>query len=100
MIECMRNMPVAGLRPIFYSVSDLRHSHTVLFHVDGNDFESRLFYFSFLYVYFQTIFITAPMRKKVYIYMYIYIFFPQCHHMSFVDYVVLPPGHGSSVTDF
>ena len=25
---------------------------------------------------------------------------PQCHHMSFVDFVVLPPGHGSSVTDF
>ena len=28
---------------------------------------------------------------------YIYI---QCHHMSFVDFVVLPPGHGRSVTDF
>ena len=27
-------------------------------------------------------------------------FFPQCHHMSFVDFVVLPPGHGRSVTDF
>ena len=25
---------------------------------------------------------------------------PQCHHMSFVDFVVLPPGHGRSVTDF
>ena len=24
----------------------------------------------------------------------------QCHHMSFVDFVVLPPGHGRSVTDF
>ena len=27
-------------------------------------------------------------------------FFFQCHHMSFVDFVVLPPGHGRSVTDF
>ena len=26
--------------------------------------------------------------------------FLQCHHMSFVDFVVLPPGHGRSVTDF
>ena len=25
---------------------------------------------------------------------------PQCRHMSFVDFVVLPPGHGRSVTDF
>jgi len=25
---------------------------------------------------------------------------PQCHHMSFVNFVVLPPGHGRSVTDF
>ena len=25
---------------------------------------------------------------------------PQCHHTSFVDFVVLPPGHGRSVTDF
>ena len=25
---------------------------------------------------------------------------PQCHHMSFVDFMVLPPGHGRSVTDF
>ena len=25
---------------------------------------------------------------------------PQCHHMSFVDFVILPPGHGRSVTDF
>ena len=25
---------------------------------------------------------------------------PQCHHMSFVDFVVLPPGHGRSVIDF
>ena len=25
---------------------------------------------------------------------------PQCQHMSFVDFVVLPPGHGRSVTDF
>ena len=30
----------------------------------------------------------------------IFFFFPQCHHMSFVDFVVLPPGHGRSVTDF
>ena len=27
-------------------------------------------------------------------------FFLQYHHMSFVDFVVLPPGHGRSVTDF
>jgi len=27
-------------------------------------------------------------------------FSPQCHHMSFVDFVVLPPGHGRCVTDF
>ena len=27
-------------------------------------------------------------------------FFVQCHHMSFVDFVVLPLGHGRSVTDF
>jgi len=26
--------------------------------------------------------------------------FVQCHHMSLLDFVVLPPGHGSSVTDF
>jgi hypothetical protein len=25
---------------------------------------------------------------------------PQCHHMSFMDYVVSPPGCGRSVTDF
>ena len=25
---------------------------------------------------------------------------PKCHQMSFVDFVVLPPGHGRSVTDF
>ena len=29
-----------------------------------------------------------------------FFFFFQCHHMSFVDFVVLPPGHGRSVTDF
>ena len=34
------------------------------------------------------------------IYIYIYFFFFQCHHMSFADFVVLPPGHSSSVTDF
>ena len=29
------------------------------------------------------------------------IFFPlQCHHMPFLDFVVLPLGHGRSVTDF
>jgi len=28
------------------------------------------------------------------------LFFFQCHHMSFVGFVVLPPGHGRSVTDF
>ena len=27
------------------------------------------------------------------------IFFPQYHHMFFVEFVVLPPGHGRSVTD-
>ena len=27
-------------------------------------------------------------------------FFLQCRHMSFVDFVVLPPGHDRSVTDF
>jgi len=26
--------------------------------------------------------------------------FSQCHHMLFVYFVVLPPGHGRSVTDF
>ena len=26
--------------------------------------------------------------------------FPQCHHMSFVDFAVLSPGRGRSVTDF
>ena len=29
-----------------------------------------------------------------------FFFLLQCHHMSFVDLVVLPPGHGRSVTDF
>ena len=29
-----------------------------------------------------------------------FFFFVQCHHMSFVDFVVLPPGHGRGVTDF
>ena len=33
----------------------------------------------------------------LYIYMF---FFLQCNHMSFVDFVVLPPVHGRSVTDF
>ena len=33
------------------------------------------------------------------IYIYIFFFF-QCHHMSFVEFVVLPPGHGRSVADF
>jgi len=28
------------------------------------------------------------------------LFLVQCHHMSFVDFIVLPPGHGRSVTDF
>ena len=28
------------------------------------------------------------------------LYFPQCHHMSFVDFVVLPPGYGRIVTDF
>ena len=27
-------------------------------------------------------------------------FFVQCHHMSFADFVVLPPGYGRTVTDF
>ena len=31
---------------------------------------------------------------------YCYFFFVQFHHMSVVDFVVLPPGHGRSVTDF
>ena len=30
----------------------------------------------------------------------VFFFLVQCHHMSFVDFVVLPPGHGRSVTDF
>ena len=30
----------------------------------------------------------------------LFLFFGQWHHMSFVDFVVLPPGHGRSVTDF
>ena len=33
--------------------------------------------------------------KNIHIY-----FFVQFRHMSFVDFVVLPPGHGRSVTDF
>ena len=37
-------------------------------------------------------------QTKLHIYIYIYIF--QCHHMTFVDFVVLPRGHGRSVTDF
>ena len=28
------------------------------------------------------------------------LYLSQCHHMSVVDFVVLPPGHGRSVTDF
>ena len=42
-------------------------------------------------------------QVTIYIYIYIYIYIPpqkKCHHMSFVDFVVLPPGHGRSVTDF
>jgi hypothetical protein len=27
-------------------------------------------------------------------------FFPQCHHMSLMDFVASPPGCGRSVTDF
>jgi hypothetical protein len=27
-------------------------------------------------------------------------FFPQCHHMSLMDFVVSPPGCDRSVTDF
>ena len=38
-------------------------------------------------------------RKLHYIYIYIYFFFPMPPHY-FVDFVVLPPGHGRSVTDF
>ena len=37
--------------------------------------------------------------NHIYIYIYIFFFF-QCHHMSFADFVVLPPGHDRSVTDF
>ena len=29
-----------------------------------------------------------------------FFFLVQCHHMFFVDFMVLPPGHGRSVTDF
>ena len=45
---------------------------------------------------------TGPVTGSLYLYLiYIYIYFPpNCHHMSFVDFVVLPPGHGRSVTDF
>ena len=32
-------------------------------------------------------------------YIYIFFFYPM-PHMSFTDFVVLPPGHGRSVTDF
>jgi hypothetical protein len=28
------------------------------------------------------------------------IFFPQCHHMSLMDFAVSPPGCGRNVTDF
>ena len=38
--------------------------------------------------------------SDVYVALFIKYFFLQCHHMSFVDFVVLPPGHGRSVTDF
>ena len=32
---------------------------------------------------------------------FVLVFFaPQCHHTSFVDFMVLPPGHGRSVIDF
>ena len=34
------------------------------------------------------------------IYIYIYFFFPNTTTCPFVDFVVLPPGHGRSVTDF
>jgi hypothetical protein len=27
-------------------------------------------------------------------------YFPQCHHMSLMDFVVYPPGCGRNVTDF
>jgi len=37
--------------------------------------------------------------KKKQTKLHIYIYFPQCHHMPFVDFMVLPPGHGWSVTD-
>ena len=30
----------------------------------------------------------------------VFFFSPQCHHMSFVDFVVHPSWHGRSVTDF
>jgi hypothetical protein len=29
-----------------------------------------------------------------------FFFFPQCHHMSLMDFIVSPPGCGRSVTDF
>ena len=44
----------------------------------------------------------CDLRLYMYIHIYIYIFFIffPCHHMSFVDFVVLRPGHGRTVTDF
>jgi hypothetical protein len=31
---------------------------------------------------------------------FFFSFFPQCHHMSLMDFVVSLPGFGGSVTDF
>ena len=37
--------------------------------------------------------------QQVLFFFYLFIFFSP-HHMSFVDFVALPPGRGRSVTDF
>ena len=53
-----------------------------------------------LFIVLRGVLYTAVLIKQ-YIYIYIYIFFlVQCHYMSFVEFVVLPPGHGRNVTDF
>ena len=54
---------------------------------------SVLYIYTYIYIY-----VCVCVCVCVCVYIYIYIF--QCHHMSFVDFVVLPPGHDRNVTDF
>ena len=93
--EVQRNLvPLLGIEPIF-----LGRSARILFITSAKRslHSGKWKYFSKLRIInsYQCLSPSLQIPLK-----FVSFFFVQCHHMSFVDFVVLHPRHGGSVTDF